>query len=297
MRFCWGRSSSTFKSLVVVLISALGTGLAGCDQIAKVFDRAGTTLKTEIQNSPRLNSRRAQRAQANAEVLAEVFHIVWMRKPSSKQEFGQWLDVFNQGATLEGIYNGFTRSSYYRSLEQSKSQTNAKALDAFVKILFELQMELPFPTKFDSRSGKPLEQITNPGLQAQELAPGVSAIEFNPTKPKALQESDRDRITRRYQGIFESSSIFTLKRVLGAEALRVFEQKTRAGKTQLGEWYPRWVIEMGKLGIDFGLEQRNFGDPGFHKNWVLQATRDKIQWEILNRVHRVMNEYYLAQES
>ena len=55
-------------------------------------------------------------------------------------------------------------------------------------------------------------------------------------------------------------------------------------------WYSRWVVHMASRNVDFGVALRNKPDEAFHYKWALTAAEDRLKWEVLNRVHRVLNE-------
>lgn len=87
---------------------------------------------------------------------------------------------------------------------------------------------------------------------------------------------------------FKKSSLFTLKRILGDEAIKFMRAfKSRA---ELAEWYSSWALSMNRYKIDFGLSLRNNTDQRFHRNFAMNATQDTLDWEVLNRLHRLMNE-------
>lgn len=86
-----------------------------------------------------------------------------------------------------------------------------------------------------------------------------------------------------------SLSIFTLKRELGDRMLSHYDGlKTRQEKSQ---WYGAISKRWAELGVDFGLEQRNKADEKYHANWASNANEGYVQWEILNKVNRLMNHY------
>ena len=86
----------------------------------------------------------------------------------------------------------------------------------------------------------------------------------------------------------EKASLFTLKRVLGEKVLEAVElnKSDRAAMAQLySDLVMRWFI----VDVDFGVHQRNSRDRDFHLDWARKNSRGRIQWELLNRLHRVMN--------
>ncbi|CAM6054213.1 unnamed protein product [Sphagnum tenellum] len=186
-----------------------------------------------------------------------MMSVVLLREPKDKLEFGSWVDALNQGASLEGVYNGLVDSSEYRNLEAQTSAAPLAAIKAFREEVTKLEAELAKPTVL---------------------------------------------------GDFGLASIFLLKRTLGEEALKVIHEKQLPDPTsspKLGDaklspseshspqklalWYARWAAHMAERKIDFGLPLRNQGDEAFHLKWAMNATPDQLTWEVLNRLHRVIN--------
>src|SRR4051794_2753949 len=58
--------------------------------------------------TPEFMSPAAQASKANSELLHEVYLVVLMQEPADRSAFGGLVDVLNQGASFEGVYNGFT---------------------------------------------------------------------------------------------------------------------------------------------------------------------------------------------
>jgi hypothetical protein len=65
----------------------------------------------------------------------------------------------------------------------------------------------------------------------------------------------------------------------------------------LGQWYSEQAARLGGMGVDFGLTLRNRADAGFHHEWYvglierlpMETAKDRVLWESLNRVIRVLN--------
>jgi hypothetical protein len=313
----------------------LMTFLAGCDVIPPEYEKYWVQLQKEWNTmlivltggkvpAPEVSavpspvateefaSKNARDAKANAELLHEVYKVVYLREPKDRGEFGNLVDSMNQGASLEGMYNGFTHSTDYRKLEMSTGGASPEALRAFGEELAVFETELPVPVEFDAAATQPLAQ-QDPGAEgaapptpiATPRADGVNVIEYgkvpepgvtatptaepvaaaSPGGPKA----DARVLAERYTKQFVGASIFTLKRVLGDEALRVVAVK-REYPEKLASWYSKWVVHMAALGVDFGISQRNKADEVFHYKWAMTASEDRLNWEVLNRVHRVLNE-------
>ena len=77
--------------------------------------------------------------------------------------------------------------------------------------------------------------------------------------------------------------------MIGDEALKVIAAKSEY-REKLALWYSKWVVHMAQLNVDFGIPLRNKPDDEFHYNWVLNNSNDRVMWEVLNRLHRVLNE-------
>lgn len=237
-----------------------------------------------------LSSQNARNAKANAELLQEVYRVVFLREPADRGEFGNLVDTLNQGASFEGLYNGFTHSSEYRKLEMANAGASPGALQAFGEELAWLEAELPEPFVFGASATQPLALPVQPEVQPEPVpsaafaapaAPGASASGAPKADVKALAEG--------YSRQFVGSSIFTLKRVLGDEALRVMTAKKEYPE-KMALWYSQWVARLAAKGVDFGVPLRNKPDEQLHYRWALSASEDRIKWEVLNRVHRVLNE-------
>ncbi len=206
----------------------------------------------------------AKKSKANSEIFHEMFVVVFMREPKDRSEFGNWVDTLNQGASLEGVYNGLTHSEDYRRLEKTSPKASEKAVKAFREEITLLEIELSIPT-----------QLENFGL----------------------------------------ASLFTLKRVLSDEALKVLAAKNNVNKAalavngavvpaanpssakneesprvKLAGWYSKWAVHMAQKNVDFGVALRNKPDEAFHFKWATEVSEDQIVWEVLNRLHRILNE-------
>src|SRR5690606_22891186 len=132
---------------------------------------------------------RAKRSRANAEILREIFTVVYMRPPQDKADFGNWLDTLNQGASLEGIYNGLTHSSGYRRLESSIRGASPEALKRFGVELARLQAELPEPTRFREDASLPLPVPVQP----EYVKPADDVMEFGSAEERR-RKAEKKRV-------------------------------------------------------------------------------------------------------
>jgi hypothetical protein len=210
------------------------------------------------------------------ELFYEVFKVVIQQEPNA-EIFSGYVNVLNQGASLEGVYNGLVHSSAYRQLEIRSPRATSSALRVFSELLAELEGALANPTEFDAGSAQPLTVLSADRLNNNEETDVQAAGE------------EKTPIPQDYKKIFEKASFYTLKRVLGDEALKVLAAK-RSDAQQVGAWYGKWAARMAAYRLDYGLEPRNRADEGFHSTWAMHAAEESVKWEVLNRLHRVMND-------
>ncbi len=274
----------------------IGMGLvltfaSGCEPLFGLAERLGIEMKWKSQsaggkagdpNAP--TSEAGKRAQAHAELLREVYQVVTLEEPQDPQEFTGFLENLNQGGTLEGLYNGFTHSEVYRQREQKRVTVSDRTLPVFAKELVYLTLEQANPTIFTAEDALPLQRAVEPGVP-EEL--GVPAGKSSDSKIAVIPR-DIDKLAEHYEKLFARASFFTLKRVLADEAMKVFAIKA-SSPDALSEWYGAWASRTSKLGVNFGLELRNRGDEKFHADFAKKAAPDRVRWEVLNRVHRVLN--------
>lgn len=241
---------------------ALGAPWVGMLIVGALFFTQGCEAKSPV---PALRSPEARFSKENAEILAEMIRVVFLREPRDPESFQAYHSSLNQGASLEGILNGLTHSSGYRELEESSPAANPLAKAFFVDELLRIQsgMEKPVPISF--KSGKPLQKS---GIDGARDAPAVQ-------KPNK----------KNYDLWFSDSSLPTLKRVLCEAVL----QKIESAGPVLGDWYGETAARLAGAGVDFGLSQRNLADAAFHKKWSELHARDRMVWEIVNRYLRILN--------
>ena len=249
----------------------------------------------------------AKKTQANAEILQEMIRVVLLKEPSDRSTFSGFVDTMNQGLSIEGLYNGFTLSSEYRDLETRSPVASGEAVKIFVEELVQLELELPQPTVFDERSALPIPRPVQPGEVepapiggpengnggfARDLSfPGAKAsvVPVSGTTAVATATPAGQPLTREGgMAIFGRASILTLKRVLGSEGLKVIRAK-KATPDGLSLWYGKFAARLATRGVDFGIALRNKADEAFHVQWAKSATEDQLVWEVLNRLHRLLN--------
>ena len=244
--------SNLYFAFVAAGLALSAFAFSGCDALSRLQEftgshsqdqRATAATSATRGGSEALNtglSPSARQAKANAELLHEMYKVVFDHEPADRGEFGNLVDSMNQGASLEGMYNGFVHSSEYARLEESGTQASPGASKYF------------------------LEEVR---IFGKELT------------PKA-QLDDPGAISR--------SSIYALKRILGDEALKVIWSK-KTSTENLAAWYSLFAVHSAEKGVDFGIPLRNKSDDAFHRAWAKTASSDSLEWEVLNRVHRLLN--------
>ena len=235
---------------------------------------------------PALDSEKAKIAKANAEILNEMLTVVLMQEPKDRSLFGNYVDSLNQGASLEGVYNGFSHSSYYRQLENKVLGATPAALDFFVSEMLALMKDEKDAGPLTEDAGRPLAVPVNPAEDE-----GYDIVKYpgaGGTKPGASPAPKGSPTEVEIRAKFKYSSIFTLKRALGDEALKVIADKKSVAE-DLANWYAKETLRLIDTQVDFGLALRNKRDEKFHHDWAMSFSQDRLTWEVLNRLHRVLN--------
>jgi hypothetical protein len=118
---------------------------------------------------------------------------------------------------------------------------------------------------------------------------GETIFESGLTAPSPIPKPDPKVLSEQYTKQFIGASIYTLKRVLGDEALKLINTKIQL-REKLALWYSKWVCRVAQRNVDFGVALRNKPDEAFHFKWVMESQDDRVKWEVLNRLHRILNE-------
>jgi len=230
----------------------------------------------------------------NQKILDEMVRVVFLREPLSSKEFAGLLDVLNQGASFEGVYNGLVHSVEYRQLEEKGKPVLPATLSRFSEEWTLLQIEIPPQerTVLSDLLALPLAPIESPQEGDSSDTSGASDSKGAPPAPEpsyASKDDERRSIQRKTEETFLRSNVLTMKRVIGSEVFKVFNTK-RSDRNQLADWYAKWCSRTSELGVDFSYPQRNDSDVDFHREWAWNASTDRLQWEVLYRLHRLLNE-------
>lgn len=109
--------------------------------------------------------------------------------------------------------------------------------------------------------------------------------------PNSNDAVDEVRVSReKYAKENMNTPLFTLKKILGEKILNETNSR-KNDRVGLAAWYSSFAARWTKTGVSFGLPQRDKSDEAFHFKWANDNNLGMIQWELLNRVHRVMNAY------
>jgi hypothetical protein len=309
------------KSLVASLLT-LSLGLSACDsdqvmsQLKGEWDAAAVILgigspdhKSGGRNASLTDNHGAReeitaaQAKQNAEILQEVYRDVYAKEPPIGVEFQSLFAAMNQGASIEGIYNGIVHSADFRKLETDHPGATALALRFFSEELARTELELSSITDFPINSAQPLSPPVEPtGIDEPESAneidyPGVSPKPSSSPSSSAPAKPAERALVLKYYNDFSGASFYTLKRILGDELLKLCAEKSadsKNGQKDLAKWYGGWVNRMDGLHVDFGLPLRNNPDAEFHQGWAMSVSADRLRWEVLNRVHRVINQFEVS---
>ncbi len=254
-----------YSFVCAIFLSFSLASLSGCDQlknqwkfidsehleeeeVAKDDHSVGATLSGGFVKSPK------ERLKIRKQFLSEIYQQVYARKFTDKEAYVRWMNVLQQGASVEGVYRGLVLSREYAQMERGR--TTAEALDLFASEMALLTL---------TRDGKDAKYLTS--------VEGVKK-----------QSSIKQALVSKY----ETRSLFTLKRILGEEVLAYMEI-LKKDRSQLSQWYSETTLRWNSQGVDYGLEKRNSKDGNYHLRWAASNSLGRIQWEVLNRLHRMFN--------
>ncbi|MBI3535796.1 MAG: hypothetical protein HY072_09970, partial [Deltaproteobacteria bacterium] len=166
-----------------------------------------------------------------ASLLKEIYFVIYQKELQNVQEFLDYQNILMQGASLEGVYNGFTHSSRYRQLEVKYKTTKAIVVKIFADELWNLENELSEKTVFNKTHALPLPKPIDPAL----FSGTENVLQFEEKTPPQTQTE--------YFKLFFNASVFTLKRVIGDEALKVIASKENS-RENLAAWYGQWTMKL-----------------------------------------------------
>lgn len=260
--------------------------------IENAMESAKRLMGIAIQTSPTpaaspALSAEASAVKANAELLAEMFQVVFNKKEVDDPSlYSSLLPSLNQGASLEGIYRGLVMGSRYRVWESKAKAASPNAIKFFAMEMGELQESMKSPSAFTKETAKLAPSIDYPE-GADDTPEGLT---FGDQKDSNQEEAKKTKqqITEEILQNFIGATPFTLKRILSDEALKKMDEM-KDSPNDLAQWYAALVVRLSVAKTDFGLPQRNSDDFDFHSRFAKTMSLDRVKWEVLNRYHRIIN--------
>jgi len=228
----------------------------------------------------------------NQKILDEMVQTVFLRDPISPKEFAGLLDVLNQGASFEGVYNGLVHSTEYRQLEENAKPALPTTLQRFAEEWTLLQIELPVEerARLTASLALPIPAIEAPQEgDAESASSSISDMQPSPTPSFTSRDEERKAVQQATEEIFLRANAFTLRRVIGSEVFKVFARK-KGDRNVLADWYARFCSRVAARGVALGYPQREDEGIEFHREWAWNASTDRLQWEVLFRLHRILND-------
>jgi hypothetical protein len=202
--------------------------LSSCQQIDNLRTTLGLSKKslpTEVNREMEQVGEEEKKqsagelAKANSELLSEIMKVIFNEKEvEDKNTFGSLVHSLNQGASLEGIYRGVIMGSRYRGMEAKSKAASPTTLKIFANEMAEIQVDMKNPTEFTIESRKALS-IEFPDEASVSEMP-TAAPRSQEVKEKREKIAIADDLVRMFIG----ASPFTLKRVLGEEALKKMDE-------------------------------------------------------------------------
>ena len=270
----------------------LGAGGGGCVKKTPPSSSPSTATATTTataKNAPGDVSMSAQ----NAQILQEMIRVTWLRDPPSQAEFVAWVQALDEGASLEGVYNGLVHSAYYRKLEQLDEKPKPALQKRFLMEMIELVRSTGLTFSWQQFDREPQGEFvgisnsteTTPSAQPLENVVSLSKSDFENKEAQAA-----------FVKFFEATGFHVMKRTLAKTALTAIDELQKQGK--LAEWYAAWSAQQAASPVDFGIAERKNALVEFHLKWAkarlqsknLERGLDQIRWEVLNRLHRVLNQ-------
>lgn len=274
------KALGTVSVLAVVFSTLLFSGCEYTDSAIALFNEKLAPqlgIRLEKNANGKLSAQKPGEAQTpadlhkqvNGEFLQELFQATLGRE-AREEEFVKLMNVLDQGAHYEGIYNGVVYSREYR--EKERGAADVGAVKAYAKIMTQIILDQKYdPLKIHNRA---------------EAKPDVPPLEEAPIpQPSAQERAELEQLYEKEAIVLPS---YTLKRRLGEEVLKTIDLK-KEYREKLATWYGRFSFFLNKMGVDFGLAQRNSTDEYYHYKWALEADLDRLKWECLNRIHKILN--------
>ena len=239
----------------------------------------------------------------SAEMITEMFQVIFQKTEiEDKALYSSLVSTLEQGASLEGIYNGLVFGPRYRLLESKAKAASPESIKFFAKELTEVQKGMMSPTVFTNELTKLVPSINNPmahahntlGVlgKAQEKATPIPTPPPLPTTLSSPADAVAKAPTQTVEEMlnnFIGVTPFTLKRMLCDEAMKKIDE-LKNSPTELAQWYAGVAVRMSGYNVEFGLPARNSSDFDSYVPVAKTMSPDQMKWEVLNRYQRVMNQ-------
>lgn len=262
------------------------------------LNREWNSLKSVLQggrsslSSDSPEARRRRKLKAQSEILSEMHKVVLKAPLKDRKKYAGLLGALEEGASLEGIYRGFVSTPEYRELEKRGPRASGDVFERFVTLLMDAQLSLPEARILMPQDGDPpkrlgYQHLVNPKRGTNEGTLLKAHLELYRKALKSARSGNAQKLDALYREIFSRSSIYTLKRILSDEVLRLMDSM-KNHPIRMAEWYSNFAVTSTAYQIDFALEPRNSAEADMHRKWALKAEYEQVVWEVLNRIHRLL---------
>lgn len=214
--------------------------------------------------------------------------LLGKRKEESQQpptfEANPSAEVAMSPADKAGFYRWLSKEMYEQVM--GKPVTSASQIDGWANVLSQRgSIEGVYNGMVHSVEYASLEKGKADGKAVSFFTQEI-AIVSNPILPDS-HPSIKENVEK-YSKLAAGASLYSLKRALGEKILAESIQR-KNDKEQLAIWYSALATRWARMDIPFGLERRNNKDEIYHLQWAKESNLGLIQWELLNRAHRILN--------
>jgi len=213
------------------------------------------------------------------EVVPEMYRVL-LRKNPPPQDYEGWVEVLTQGASLEGVYRGLVTSSGYRSLETRGPKISLSSLEYWVR-------DWKKSASFFRACGDRIPSL----IWSDRLAQASPLFPSDP-QPVISQEGKPPGINSSFQEwveFFSETSVATFARVMTNLYLRGSQECPQSSRM---DWYGPWAADVARRArerhINLGHELRLRDSAEFHRVWAGQMTLDRVHWEMVNKINRLL---------
>ena len=253
---------------IMIVVSYFATLFLGCSQPLSIFQQK--EKEKEKENFFILNKEidrallsieenklsRDEKRKIYTAFILDAYKGIFLHPLKNKEEYIDWLNILEQGSSVEGVYRGLILSDSYLRMEKLNKKVKSNTKNFFAR------------------------EVARDTLNMECVKEEVMDLKF-------VQLRNEIESIQKKVGDF---NFFTLKRILSERLLSKISS-LREDRKKLAHWYANLVSCWAFLKIDFGLEERNSSDFHFHFLWSMRNSLGRMQWEVLSRLHRIMNHY------